>query len=195
MHEPSIPPLILASGSTSRKTLMQRLGLEFTTLAANIDETPLAGETPEALVERLSRAKAASVAAQARGGLVIGSDQVAVLDGSITGKPGTIDRAVRLLARFSGREIEFLTGVAVHGKSQCEYFLDRTTVKFRVLSGKEIRRYISADSPLDCAGCFRLEALGPALFESVRTTDPTALLGLPLIRLCHALRQHGFRLP
>jgi septum formation protein len=187
--------LILASSSASRKALLHRLGVPFDTLAAHIDETPRAGESPAALVERLSRAKAAKVAAEHPHALVIGSDQVCVCEGEVTGKPGSVERAEDLLRGFSGKRLEFLTGVALLGPGIESYFLDRTEVRFRRLGDGEISRYVAHDEPLDCAGCFRLESAGPMLFESVSSQDPTALLGLPLIRLCDALRGAGYALP
>lgn len=187
--------LILASSSASRQALLARLGLPFETCPADVDETPLDAEAPLGLVERLSRAKAACIAARFPGSLVIGSDQVAVCDGVMTGKPGTAERAEELLQRFSGRRLQFLTGVALSGPAFDEYFVDLTEVRFRTLDADEIKRYVAFDSPLDCAGCFRLESAGPMLFEGIRGDDPTALLGLPLIRLGEGLRRAGFTLP
>ena len=187
--------LILASSSPSRQALLQRLGLNFETRPAHVDETPRPGESPAALAQRLSRAKAAAVAAVLPGAMVIGADQVAVCQGEISGKPGNAARAAELLARFSGQRLEFITGVALIGPGVDEYFADHTQVQFRRLDAGEIERYIVRDQPHDCAGAFRLESAAPMLFESVRNEDPTALLGLPLIRLCAALRHLGYRLP
>jgi septum formation protein len=198
MSKSAIPhDLILASGSVSRRSLLERLRLPFEVLPANLDETPMAGEAPAALAERLSRGKARSVAEQHPNKVVIGSDQVAVFEGKPSGKPGGPERAMQLLRRFSGREVDFLTGTCVKlGASDFEgYFMDCTRVRFRTLDDQEIERYLESDRPWDCAGSFRLESLGPALFESVESSDPTALLGLPLIGTCALLRQVGYRLP
>jgi septum formation protein len=189
--------LILASGSASRRSLLERLRLPFEVLPANLDETPRADETPAALVERLSRSKARAVAERYPDSVVIGSDQVAVFEGRPSGKPGGPVRARELLRRFSGREVDFLTGACVRqGASSFEgYFMDCTRVRFRALEDQEIERYLECDQPWDCAGSFRLESLGPSLFESVESSDPTALLGLPLIGTCALLRRVGFHLP
>lgn len=187
--------LILASSSPGRQALLQRLGLAFAARPANVDETPRPGENPAALAQRLSRAKAAAVAALLPGALVIGADQVAVCRGEVSGKPGNAARAAELLARFSGQCLEFITGVALVGPGIDEYFADHTQVQFRRLDAGEIQRYIERDQPHDCAGAFRLESAAPMLFETVSTEDPTALLGLPLIRLCDVLRRLGYSLP
>jgi septum formation protein len=133
--------------------------------------------------------------AQHPAALVIGSDQVALCNGEVTGKPDDLERALGLLRRFSGQRLEFITGVALLGPGVDRYFADRTLVQFRTLGEDEIRRYLERDQPWDCAGCFRLEAAAPMLFESIHSEDPTALLGLPLIRLCQALRDAGHALP
>lgn len=189
--------LILASGSTARVELLGRLGLPFERIPADIDETPLAGETPVVLVERLSREKAAAVAARRPGALVIGSDQAAVFEGEILGKPGTAERARAQLRRFSGREVVFLTGVSLRGLDAGidDYVLDETTVRFRDLDDDEIDRYVAREDPVHCAGAFKVEALGPVLFEEVRSSDPTGLVGLPLIALARLLRRQGLALP
>lgn len=185
--------LVLASTSAYRAGLLARLGLPFVQDAPSIDESPRAGEAPEATALRLALAKADAVAARHRDALVIGSDQVATLDGTAIGKPGTAELARAQLARASGRSVEFLTAVAVHDArdGRVEHALDRTRVQFRALDEAEIGRYVARERPLDCAGSFKSEALGIALFESIETHDPTALVGLPLIATCAMLRRMG----
>lgn len=188
--------MILASASRIRGELLDRFGLPYRVDAANVDEAPLQGEPPDALARRLSAAKAEAVSARHPAACVIGSDQVALHDGVVLGKPGTADRARSSLAAFSGGTVLFLTGLALaRGGVIQHHHLDRTTVRFRDLSDAEIERYVERDQPLDCAGSFRLESLGPSLFESVHSEDPTALLGLPLITLAHCLRAQGYPLP
>jgi len=196
-EEPRSFRIVLASSSPARRALLERLGLPFESLPADIDETALASEAPEGLVERLSHAKAAAVAEGRPASLIIGSDQVALHRSRVSGKPGTAERAAANLRAFSGEEVVFLTGVAVHGAAPAYrgYHCDRTVVRFRHLNDAEIDRYVRRDRPLDCAGSFRLEALGPALFDEVSSRDPTALLGLPLIGLCRLLREAGCPLP
>lgn len=190
-------PLILASTSAYRKALLGRLGVPFDCVAPGTDEQPLPGEPADGLALRLARLKAASVAARRPGCIVIGSDQVAVRGQDILGKPATVERCTDQLLQSSGREVEFLTAVHVvdgrHGRE--EFHLDRTTVRFRALQSGEIARYIAADAPLDCAGGFKAESLGIALFERIDSADPTALTGLPLIWLCGALRRAGIPVP
>lgn len=195
--EPRFSHLVLASGSVARQELLRRFGLPFDVVPADIDESPQPEESPTALAERLSREKARAVAQRHPDALVIGSDQVAVFDGAPTGKPGDLTRAREALRRFSGRDVTFLTGVCLVGAAaQHESFhLDRTIVRFRHLIDEEITRYVERDDPVSCAGSFKVEALGPALFEWVRTEDPTALPGLPLIRLSGMLRRCGYKVP
>jgi septum formation protein len=197
----SPPLLILASTSRYRKELLARLGLDFSCIAPGIDETPVSGEVPIALVVRLARAKAAAVAAQRPDAWVIGSDQIAVLDAAegptILGKPGSEERCQRQLESCSGRSVEFLTAVTVMRResNSVSEFVDRTCVKFRALDEAAIDRYVAMEQPLDCAGGFKSEGLGITLCESIESTDPTGLIGLPLIRLSAALRAVGFELP
>ncbi len=155
------------------------------------------GESPPALAARLARQKAAAVAAAHPGAVVIGSDQVAVRGAETLGKPGTVERCIQQLAQCSGREVEFLTAVFVldSAADRSEAHVDRTIVRFRSLTPDEIERYVSADSPLDCAGGFKAESLGIALFDQIESTDPTGLTGLPLIWLCGALRRAGIPVP
>lgn len=195
---PEHPPLILASSSPFRRELLERLGLPFTCLSPDIDETPRAGEAPEALVQRLALEKARAVAARHPEALVIGSDQVAVApDGSVLGKPGSAERAVAQLKAVQGRSVLFLTGLCLldgrRGEHQlcCEPF----RVHFRALDEERLRRYVEREQPLNCAGSFKSEGLGITLFERLEGDDPTALIGLPLIRLTTFLAAAGARLP
>ena len=192
----------MASTSRYRKELLERLRLAFSCLAPGADEAPQPGEDPKALVARLARAKAAAVASQQPNAWVIGSDQMAVrLDEAGTestlGKPGTEMRCIEQLQSCSGRTIVFLTAVAVvrqEGNTLFE-FIDTTRVAFRVLDQPTIERYVAKERPLDCAGGFKSEGLGITLCESIDSADPSALIGLPLIRLSAALRSAGFELP
>ena len=196
----SPPPLILASTSRYRKELLGRLGLSFSCIAPGVDETGHPGEAPLALVARLARAKSAAVAVQHANAWVIGSDQIAVLGASGTetlGKPGTEARCQEQLRNCSGRTVEFLTAVAVmRGQdSALIEFIDTTRVTFRILDQSTIERYVAKERPLDCAGGFKSEGLGISLCESIDSADPSALIGLPLIRLSAALRSAGFEVP
>jgi septum formation protein len=192
----------LASTSRYRRELLARLGIEFAIQAPMVDETPLASETPLALVTRLALAKAQWVAATDPEAWVIGSDQAAVLPldtggEAIVGKPGTAARCAEQLRRASGRSLRFLTAVAVVRSAGAERveFVDTTRVDFRVLDEATIERYVARESPLDCAGGFKSEGLGIALCKAIHSEDPSALIGLPLIRLAAALRAAGFELP
>ncbi|MGY0634414.1 Maf family protein [Luteimonas sp. A478] len=188
--------LILASTSPYRRELLQRLCLTFDTIRPQADETPLPAEPPAALAGRLAQLKAEVVAANERTAWVIGSDQVAELDGTPLGKPGHRQAAIAQLGAMSGREVRFHTAVALaqHG-GPVHAALDTTTVSFRPLSAGEIERYVDTEQPFDCAGSFKAEAMGITLFESIHSTDPTALVGLPLIATARLLRQAGFVLP
>lgn len=188
--------LVLASTSPYRRDLLARLGLPFDTARPRVDEAPGPGEAPLALAARLAEAKAADVATTAGAAWVLGSDQVAELDGTALGKPGDAARACAQLAAMSGRAVRFHTGVCLaSGDGRRLAALDTTTVRFRALSDAEIERYVAAERPLDCAGSFKSEGLGIALFEAIETRDPTALVGLPLIATARLLREAGFRLP
>ena len=182
--------LLLASSSRYRRQLLERLGLPFSTASPDIDETPEAGETAAALVDRLALAKARALADQYREHLIIGSDQVAALGHAILGKPGTAARARQQLSRLSGKRVVFHTALVVLDSSSGRFLRtqDQTEVTFRDLSAMEIASYVDAEQPLDCAGAFKSEGLGVALFESMQTSDPSALIGLPLIELCGLLR-------
>ncbi|RMG29495.1 MAG: septum formation inhibitor Maf [Gammaproteobacteria bacterium] len=192
----SRPRLVLASTSPYRRELLRRLGLPFDCLAPQVDESPRPGETPQALVRRLSRDKALAVAAGPES-LVIGSDQAAVCAGEVLGKPGGAEAARAQLRFLSGRTVVFHTGLCVHevrtGRLH-EACVD-TEVVFRSLTEDEIARYLEKERPYDCAGSFKSEGLGITLFEAIRSEDPTALVGLPLIRLAAFLRRCGLPLP
>lgn len=186
--------LILASTSRYRHELLARLGLPFECKSPGVDETPRDGEAPEVLALRLARAKAAAVAATVDGpALVIGSDQCLALDGHVLGKPGSVEAACAQLAASSGRRVRFLTAVAVRRTADGQELthLDATEVEFRELDAATIGRYVERERPLDCAGSFKSEGLGIALFERIDSSDPTALVGLPLIATARMLRALG----
>ena len=189
--------LILASTSPYRRQLLARLGLPFETARPDVDESSLANESPMGLAQRLAAAKASAVADRYRQAWVIGSDQVAELNGQRLGKPGDFERAADQLAAASGQRVHFHTATTLfrHSDRRTIRFCDLTVVQFRMLSNAEIERYLHAEQPYDCAGSFKAEGLGITLFDSVESHDPTALIGLPLIGLAKALRQAGFALP
>ena len=202
MHTPSAPPyapraLVLGSTSRYRRELLERLRVPFTVAAPHVDETPHAGEPPAALALRLALAKARAVAAQYPQAVVIGSDQVADLNGLPLGKPGTHERAVTQLRQMSGQTVRFQTALAVvcqaSGFERSE--LAMVSVVFRHLNDAEIERYLRAEQPYDCAGSAKSEGLGIALLERIDNDDPTALVGLPLIRTARLLREAGLVLP
>ncbi len=186
--------VVLASTSRYRAELLERLGIPFATQAPEVDETPEADEPPRALVQRLAVAKATAVAEMRGSGLIIGSDQVAVCGPEILGKPGTEPVARDQLSRLSGREVVFLTGLAVvdAGAGVTLAQVVETPVRFRPLNSEQIAAYVTREQPLDCAGAFKSEGLGIALFEAVGGNDPTALIGLPLIELCSMLGARGY---
>lgn len=187
------PPLILGSTSRYRRELLERLRLPFEVRSPEVDETPLAGETPAALALRLALAKARAVAAHAPDAVVIGSDQVADLEGTPVGKPGDHARAVAQLRSMRGKAVVFQTAVAVvHRQAGFEAsVLVPVRVRFRDLSDNEIERYLRAEQPYDCAGSAKSEGLGIILLTAIESDDPTALIGLPLIRTAELLRQAG----
>lgn len=187
--------LILASTSPYRRELLSRLRLAFDTAAPAVDEAARAGEAPATLAVRLARSKAAAVARDFPGAIVIGSDQVADLDGSALGKPGHRAACVAQLQAMSGRSVAFHTAVCVHVDARSDAAVDTTRVRFRKLSSAEIARYTDAEQPFDCAGGFKVEGLGIALFEAVESSDPTALIGLPLIATARLLRAAGVLVP
>ncbi|MEG8131987.1 Maf family protein [Xanthomonas hortorum] len=190
-----MPRLILASTSVYRRELLGRLQLDFNTARPEVDEQAQPGETPGALASRLAAEKAAAVAAHAPDAWVIGSDQVADLDGQALGKPGTLDQARAQLTAMSGRVVRFHTAVSLVGPVRSLHALDLTEVQLRPLAPAEIERYLAAEPALDCAGSFKCEGLGISLFDAIRSEDPTALVGLPLIALARLLRQAGVELP
>ena len=189
--------LILGSTSRYRANLLRRLGLNFTVRAPAVDEQELAGEPPSARALRLARAKADAAAQGEHNVVVIGSDQVAELGGSILHKPGSIERAHAQLRASSGHTVAFHTAVCVRDmhSGQTHTHVDHTTVHFRDLQDAEIHRYLELEQPLDCAGSFKCEGLGITLFTRIETRDPTALIGLPLIALAQMLRDCGVELP
>lgn len=186
-------PLVLASTSPYRRELLGRLGLDFTTCSPETDETRHDDETPRDLVLRLSEAKALAGAAQSGPALVIGSDQVAVVGDTVLGKPGTTERACAQLAQLSGQHVTFLTGLCLYNSARQHVQLDLIpfTVIFRTLSTQQIENYVRRELPLNCAGSFKSEGLGVALFKRMEGDDPTALVGLPLIRLVSMLEAEG----
>ena len=190
-------PLILGSTSRYRRELLERMQLPFTTVSPDVDEAPLINETPYALSLRLAEAKARAVAALHPGALVIGSDQVPELDGQPLSKPGTHERATEQLRQMSGRQMNFHTGVCVICQETGFIQVDVVTVnvRFRELNDAEIERYLRAEQPYDCAGSAKSEGLGIALLDALTSDDPTALVGLPLIRTCQMLRAAGVVLP
>lgn len=191
------PKLVLASTSPYRRQLLERFGIRFTVAAPDVDETPLPGETPIDLANRLARAKAEVIAHRHPASVVVGSDQVALFGREVIGKPGNPERCIEQLKMLSGHKLAFHTAVNViqsdTGSNQSH--LDITTVHFRKLTNEEIERYVARERPVNCAGGFKAEALGITLFERIESQDPTALIGLPLIWLSAALRRTGFTLP
>lgn len=203
MSNPALPThttesrtLVLGSTSRYRRELLTRLRIPFVTASPEVDETPHLGETPQQLALRLALAKAQAVAFQFPQAVVIGSDQVADLDGEPLGKPGQHDKAVAQLRRMRGQVVIFQTAVSVVClASQFEQTqLAQVKVRFRDLSDAEIEAYLRAEEPYDCAGSAKSEGLGIALLDSIDNDDPTALVGLPLIRTCQMIRAAGIRI-
>ena len=190
---PAQRPLILGSSSRYRRELLERLRLPFTVQSPDLDESALPSEAPAALAQRLALAKAHAVAALHPDAVVIGSDQVADLDGEPIGKPGTHERAVAQLRRMRGRAVVFQTAVAVvcHATGYVGTAFAPVTVRFRALTDAEIEHYLRTEEPYDCAGSAKCETLGIALLDAIDSDDPTALVGLPLIRTCALLRAAG----
>ena len=189
------PPLVLASTSAYRRELLQRLRVPFQVRAPRVDETARDGESPRDLALRLAREKAGAVASALGPAWVIGSDQVCACEGAVLGKPGDFDAALRQLRHLRGREAVFHTAVALvdpAGKLQVREV--PTVVRMRELDDARLRAYLLAEKPYDCAGSAKSEGLGIALLETVRSDDPTALVGLPLIALCGMLMGSGFEL-
>lgn len=191
------PQIVLASTSPFRRELLSRLAIPFEIVSPEVDESPLPGETPEAMVQRLSEAKARAGAAQFPRALVIGSDQVAVVDGEVLGKPGDHERARAQLQKLSGRTVSFLTGLCLYDAASdiAETRLVPFRVRFRTLDEARIERYLHREQPYNCAGSFKSEGLGITLFKAMEGDDPTSLIGLPLITLTSLLAKAGVVLP
>ncbi len=188
--------LILASTSRYRRELLQRLRLPFDVARPEVDETALPSETPHDLALRLALAKARTVASQHGDAWALGSDQVAEVEGRALGKPGGREAAIAQLRSMSGRIVRFHTALCLaHPDGRAFSGIDLTEVHFRDLADTEIERYVDTEQPFDCAGSFKSEGLGIALFERIDNRDPTALIGLPLIATCELLRKAGFELP
>ena len=192
-----LPPLILASTSPYRRELLARLRLAFESMPPEVPEEHLEGESPADRSLRLALAKAQAVARLHPGALVIGSDQVAAVGEQLLGKPGDAARCRAQLATLSGKTARFYTACALLGVNAGVRLahVDTTTVVFRSLNAAEIERYVACEQPYDCAGGFKAEGLGVALFECIESQDPTALIGLPLIWIAGALRGAGYHLP
>ena len=190
-------PIILASGSRYRRELLQRLGIAFDAWSPDVDESSLAGENPRDTALRLARLKAEAAAQRWPGALIIGSDQVADLDGAPVGKPGTLANARKQLRQLSGHAVLFHTAVCVLNDARARRHerLVTTDVRFRALSDRDIDRYLAREPALDCAGSAKSEGLGIALLARVGGEDSTALVGLPLIALCEMLRAEGVEIP
>ena len=185
--------IVLASRSPARQSLLQKLSLPFTAVAADIDETPLEGESATTLVIRLAQAKARALSILYPDHLIIGSDQVCVIDQQIVGKPHTTEKAVAQLLAASGRQVTFFTGLTLLNSATgaCQTLCEPFNVSFRELNEQEIRAYIKKEQPLACAGSFKSEGLGITLFDKLEGKDPNTLIGLPLISLCAMLRHEG----
>jgi len=193
----SSPPLVLASSSRYRRELLERLHLPFATIAPAVDERSLASEVPTALALRLACAKARAISHLHPDALIIGSDQVAAVGATLLDKPGTHERAAGQLRMMSGRKVEFLTAVCLlnaHSAHE-QTAIVPVTVHMRELNDAQIERYLRAEQPYDCAGSARIEGLGIALVAALEGPDPTALIGLPLIKLCDMLRAEGIEVP
>ena len=192
-----MPHLVLASTSRYRRELLERLRLPFDVVRPEVDETALPGESPHALAIRLALAKAQAIAGQHSGDVwALGSDQVAEVEGRALGKPGGRAAAIAQLDSMSGRIVRFHTALCLaHADGRTFADIDLTEVHFRALTDAEIERYVDAEQPFDCAGSFKSEGLGIALFERIDNRDPSALVGLPLIATCMLLRKAGFALP
>jgi septum formation protein len=197
MQNPAAAPIVLASSSIYRRGLLDRFLDEYEAVSPTVDEYDDGTELPEHLATRLAREKAEAVSSTHRDSLIIGADQVAVLDDQVLGKPGDHQRAIEQLLAVSGRSLRFLTAVCVLdpvGRTRHEH-IDRTAVRFRQFDLRLAETYLRHDEPYDCAGSFKIEGAGFVLFESVQTDDPTALIGLPMIWLAETLRTLGYLLP
>lgn len=197
MQNPAAAPIVLASSSTYRRDLLDRLLGEYETVSPGVDETDDGSEVPELFAARLAREKAEVVSSTHRDALIIGADQIAVLEGRILGKPGDHRKAVEQLLAASGKSLQILTAVCVLdpvGRTRHEH-VDRTTVRFRQFDLRLADAYLKHDQPYDCAGSFKIEGAGFVLFESVESDDPSALIGLPMIWLAETLRKLRYLLP
>jgi septum formation protein len=197
MQNPSSPDIILASSSRYRQALLERFLDDFDTASPSIDETGIDGESPGDRATRLARTKAETVSSQHRDALIIGADQLAVLDGDVLGKPGEHRKAVEQLLAAAGKKVRFITAVCVLDPvSRRRYeHSDETVVQFRQFDRRLADAYLRYDEPYDCAGSFKIEGAGFVLFESVANQDPTALVGLPMIWLAGTLMELGYLLP
>jgi septum formation protein len=189
--------LILASSSPFRKELLERLHIDFECISPEIDESSLENEQPGAYVQRLAIEKATEISSAHKDCLIIGSDQCCVNNNIILGKPKNRDNAIEQLSTASGKSIEFLTGVSIQHPASGWHreWMDTFTVKFRHLSLVEIERYLDIEQPFNCAGSFKSEKLGVSLCQSMHGDDPTALIGLPLIKVAQCLREFGLQVP
>ena len=197
MQNPAAAPIVLASSSSYRRGLLDRFLDEYETVTPNVDEFDDGTELSEHFAARLAREKAEAVSSAHRDSLIIGADQIAVLDGQVLGKPGDHHKAVEQLLAAAGKSLQFLTAVCVldpHARTRHEH-IDRTTVRFRQFDLRLAEIYLRHDEPYDCAGSFKIEGAGFVLFGSVQTDDPTALIGLPMIWLAETLRSLGYLLP
>jgi len=197
MQNPTAPTIFLASSSPYRRSLLNRFLDQYEVVSPDIDESNPEGLEPEELASHLARKKAEAIAINARNALVIGADQLAVLDGEVLGKPGDHARAIEQLLAASGKTVTFMTAVCILdpvGRARYEH-TDKTIVRFRQFDRRLAEAYLRHDEPYDCAGSFKLEGAGFVLFESVRTDDPTALIGLPMIWVADRLLQLGYLLP
>ncbi len=197
MQNPSAPDILLASSSPYRLGLLDRFLVEFEAVSPDVDESNDAGLEPAELARHLARAKAEAVSASSRNALIIGADQLAVLDGRVLGKPGSHPKAVEQLLAASGKSVKFLTAVCILDpvtRKRYEH-TDETVVHFREFDRRLAEAYLRLDEPYDCAGSFKLEGAGFLLFESVKTDDPTALIGLPMIWISDRLLELGYLLP
>jgi len=192
-----VPPLLLASSSRYRRELLARLGIAFEAIAPGVPEMPVAGESATDRALRLAHAKADALAQRYPGAIVIGSDQVAAAGEQLLGKPGDAQHCRAQLSGLSGKSAQFHTACVIIGVNAGVHtaHVDTTTVVFRALAAQEIERYVAREQPYDCAGGFKAEALGIALFDCIESQDPTALIGLPLIWLAGALRSAGYPVP
>lgn len=197
MQNPSSPDIILASSSAYRRGLLDRILTEYEAVSPDLDERNVEGLDPPELAAKLARHKAEVVSANAREGLIIGADQLAVLGDEVLGKPGTHQKAVEQLLAASGHAVEFITAVCILdpvSRSRHEH-IDRTVVRFRNFDRRLAEAYLRLDRPYDCAGSFKVEGAGFVLFESIQTDDPTALIGLPMIWVSDRLLELGYLLP